>query len=84
MKTLSVLNKCKTILSNTDDFTNFESLYPENLRMHGDRVMDAAIFIFNIEDEYKLVVSFSEGEFDCFSILHNSINEENLNYFQNG
>lgn len=80
MDTNSIISKAEKILAHVDDFSSFEDKYPNHLRLHGERILDAAIFVFDIGENYKLVVHFAEAEFESFSIIHNSIDQELLNY----
>jgi len=73
-----ILLKAQAILDKTDDFKAFETEYNQNLRMQGERVFDGAIFVFDLNKDYTLVVSFSEYSFDNFSIIHKSLDEDLL------
>lgn len=80
MNSNNILSKAKNILSQVNDFSSFESKYFEHIRLQGERTIDVAIFVFDIEKDYKLVVYFADAGFENFSIIHNSIDEELLNY----
>jgi len=78
LKSKEILKKAQTILDKTDDWGAFEVEYDQHLRMHGERMVDGAIFVFKLDDDYTLVVRFSDYSFDDFSIIHKSVDKELL------
>jgi len=80
MEPFKLLAKAKDILDRTDDFSKFEEKYSQNLRMHGERMVDGAVFVFDLKEGYSLLVFFSDYSFDYFSIIHKSLNGDILQY----
>jgi hypothetical protein len=72
--------KAEAILDKADDFSTFASEYDQNLRMHGERLVDGAIFVFDLGKNYSLVVNFSDYSFDNFSLIHESADSFLLNH----
>lgn len=73
-----LLKKVDVILEKTDDFESFKDEYYENLRMHGERLADGAVFFFDLGDNYSLVITFTDYLFENFSIIHRSLNSDML------
>lgn len=80
METPLLFKKAQTILAKTTDFRLFEEEFAENLRFSGERMADGATFVFELEEDYLLIVSFSDYNFDDFAIVHKSFNGNLMNY----
>jgi hypothetical protein len=78
MELVNMLSEASTILSRTDDWQAFEKEYSGNLRFSGERMVDGAVFVFDLAKEYTLLVSFSDYSFDNFSIIHKSLSGDVL------
>ena len=76
--TKQALAGAQAILVKTDNFSEFSNEYGQHLRMHGDRLTDGAIFIFNLNDGYSLVIRFIDNSFENFSIIHQSLDSDLL------
>lgn len=82
MEQIKALEEATDILyqAQTLQFHEFEEAHGHNLHSHGERMVDGARFVFDLDKEYKLIVDFADYSFENFSIIHKSFDDETLIY----
>lgn len=75
-----IFNKVKAILAKAEDFNSFETEFFQYLRFTGERMIDGATFVIELDQYYNLWIQFSDAELDYYSIIHKSFNGELLQY----
>lgn len=75
-----IFNKAKAILAKAEDFSSFETEFFQYLRFSGERMVDGATYVIELDQNYNLWVQFTDAELDLYSIIHRSFNGELVQY----
>ena len=75
-----IFDKAKAILAKAEDFSSFEKEFFQYLRFSGERNVDGATYVIELDENYNLWVQFTDYVFDFYSIIHKSFIGELIQY----
>lgn len=70
MQMNNILEKAKRIIEKAMNDENFLADYSDSMIAMGERTVDYCAYCIDLDDEYFLIVDFSDFGFDDFSIVN--------------